>query len=125
MRFLDYAPILHISARSGERAPKVLETIDRIAESRRKRVPTPMLNRFIEAVTAANPPVSPGRKHVRILYAAQVGVAPPTFVLFTNVATTFHFSYERFLINQIRDSFGFAGTPIRLQVRRRGKQTRS
>jgi len=125
MRFLDYAPILHISARSGERAPKVLEMIDRIAESRRKRVPTPMLNRFIEAVTAANPPVSPGRKHVRILYAAQVGVAPPTFVLFTNVATTFHFSYERFLINQIRDSFGFAGTPIRLQVRRRGKQTRS
>jgi GTP-binding protein len=125
MRFLDYAPILHISALSGERAPKVLETIDRIAESRRKRVPTPMLNRFIEAVTAANPPVSPGRKHVRILYAAQVGVAPPTFVLFTNVATTFHFSYERFLINQIRESFGFAGTPIRLQVRRRGKQTRS
>jgi len=88
-------------------------------------VPTPMLNRFVEAVTAANPPVSPGRKHVRILYAAQVGVAPPTFVLFTNVATTFHFSYERFLINQIRDSFGFFGTPIRLQVRRRGKRSQA
>src|SRR5207249_9638209 len=116
MRFLDYAPILHISARTGERAPKVLETIDKIAESRRKRVPTPTLNRFVEAVTAANPPVSPGRKHVRILYAAQVGIAPPTFVLFTNVATTFHFSYERFLINQIRESFGFVGTPIRLHV---------
>jgi GTPase len=125
MRFLDYAPILHISARTGERAPKVLETIDRIAESRRKRVPTPMLNRFVEAVTAANPPVSPGRKHVRILYAAQVGIAPPTFVLFTNVATTFHFSYERYLINQIRDSFGFVGTPIRLQVRRRGKRSQT
>jgi GTP-binding protein len=125
MRFLDYAPILHISARTGERAPKVLETIDRIAESRRKRVPTPTLNRFVEAVTAANPPVSPGRKHVRILYAAQVGVAPPTFVLFTNVATTFHFSYERFLINQIRESFGFFGTPIRLQVRRRGKRSQA
>jgi len=125
MRFLDYAPILHISARTGERAPRVLETIDKIADSRRKRVPTPMLNRFVEAVTAANPPVSPGRKHVRILYAAQVGVAPPTFVLFTNVATTFHFSYERFLINQIRDSFGFFGTPIRLQVRRRGKRSQA
>jgi GTPase len=125
MRFLDYAPILHISARTGERAPKVLETIDRIAESRRKRVPTPTLNRFVEAVTAANPPVSPGRKHVRILYAAQVGVAPPTIVIFTNVATTFHFSYERFLINQIRESFGFVGTPIRLQVRRRGKRSQS
>jgi GTP-binding protein len=125
MRFLDYAPILHISARTGERAPKVLETIDKIAESRRKRVPTPTLNRFVEAITAANPPVSPGRKHVRILYAAQVGIAPPTFVLFTNVATTFHFSYERFLINQIRESFGFVGTPIRLQVRRRGKRSQA
>src|SRR5206468_12574877 len=101
MRFLDYAQILHISALTGERTPKVLETIDKIAEARRTRVATPALNKFVEAVTAANPPVSPGRKHVRILYAAQVGIAPPTFVLFTNVATTFHFSYERFLINQI------------------------
>ncbi len=91
MRFLDYAPILHISALTGERAPKVLETIDKIAAARRKRVPTPALNKFVEQVTAANPPVSPGRKHVRILYAAQIGVAPPSFVFFTNVATTFHF----------------------------------
>src|SRR5207247_978349 len=62
MRFLDYAPILHISALTGERAPKVLETIDKIAEARRTRIPTPALNRFVEAVTAANPPISPGRK---------------------------------------------------------------
>ena len=119
MRFLDYAPILHISALTGERAPKVLETIDMIAETRRTRVPTPALNKFVEAVTAANPPVSPGRRHVRILYAAQVGVAPPSFVFFTNVATTFHFSYQRFLINKLREEFGFVGTPIRIQVRRR------
>ena len=97
MRFLDYAPILHISALTGERIGKVLETIDKVAASRRKRIPTPALNKFVEEVTAANPPVSPGRKHVRILYAAQIGVAPPSFVFFTNVATTFHFSYERFL----------------------------
>jgi GTP-binding protein len=121
MRFLDYAPILHVSALTGERSTKVLETVDQVAEARRKRVPTPALNRFVEAVTAANPPVSPGRRHVRILYAAQIGVAPPSFVFFTNVATTFHFSYERFLINQLRDEFGFVGSPIRLQVRRRGK----
>src|SRR4051812_20805002 len=121
MRFLDYAPILHISALTGERAPKVLETIDKVAAARRKRVPTPALNKFLEEVTAANPPVSPGRRHVRILYAAQIGVAPPSFVFFTNVATTFHFSYERFLINQLRDQFGFIGTPIRVQVRRRKK----
>ncbi len=121
MRFLDYAPILHISALTGERAPKVLETIDKVAASRRQRVATPALNKFIETITAANPPVSPGRRHVRIMYAAQVGIAPPTFVFFTNVATTFHFSYERFLVNQLRAQFGFFGTPIRVQVRRRQK----
>jgi len=124
MRFLDYAPILHISALTGERLGKVLETIDRVAAVRRKRVPTPALNRFVEEVTAANPPVSPGRKHVRILYAAQIGVAPPSFVFFTNVATTFHFSYERFLVNQLRHKFGFLGSPIRIQVRRRAKKAR-
>ena len=121
MRFLDYAPILHISALTGDRAPKVLETIDKIAATRRQRVPTPALNKFLAAVTAANPPVSPGRKHVRIMYAAQVGIAPPSFVFFTNVATTFHFSYQRFLVNQLREKFGFVGTPIRVQVRRRAK----
>jgi len=119
MRFLDYAPILHISALTGERAAKVIETIDTIAAARRVRIPTPALNKWLEEITAANPPVSPGRKHVRILYAAQIGVAPPSFVFFTNVATTFHFSYERFLINQLRQKFGFVGSPIRVQVRRR------
>jgi GTP-binding protein len=121
MKFLEYAPILHISAATGERTPKVLETIDKVAEARTKRIPTGELNRFIQTVTAAHPPASPGRQHVRILYATQKGVAPPTFVLFTNVATDFHFSYERFLVNQLRESFGFIGTPIRLQVRRRQK----
>jgi len=121
MRFLDYAPILHVSAATGERAPKIIETIDSIGEGRRQRIPTPKLNKFLEEVTAANPPISPGRKHVRIMYGAQIGVAPPSFVFFTNVATTFHFSYERFLLNQLREKFGFAGTPIRLQVRRRKK----
>jgi GTP-binding protein len=124
MRFLDYAPILHVSALTGERSGKVIETIDKVAASRRTRVPTPALNRFVESVTAANPPVSPGRRHVRILYAAQIGVAPPSFVFFTNVATTFHFSYERFLVNQLREEFGFFGTPIRVQVRRREKKGR-
>ena len=122
MRFLDYAPILHVSAVTGERAPKIIETIDQVGEARRKKIPTPALNKFIASVTAANPPASPGRKHVRILYAAQIGVAPPSFVLFTNVATEFHFSYERFLINKIREEFGFLGTPIRIQVRRRNKK---
>ena len=122
MRFLDYAPILHISALTGERAGRVLETIDKVAAARRTRVPTPALNRFVAEVTAANPPVSPDRAHVRILYAAQVGVSPPSFVFFTNVATTFHFSYQRFLVNKLRERFGFVGSPIRIQVRRRSKE---
>jgi len=121
VKFLDYAPILHLSALTGERTPKLLEAIDRIAESRLRRIPTGELNRFVQAVTAVHPPASPGRREVRILYAAQIGVEPPEFVFFTNVATSFHFSYERFLINKLRESFGLEGTPIRIQVRRRAK----
>ena len=125
LKFLDYASVLHISAATGERTPKLLEAIDRVADARQKRVATPELNRFVQAVTAVHPPASPGRRQVRVLYAAQTGVAPPTFVFFTNVATAFHFSYERFLVNQIRDAFGFAGSPIRIQVRRRGGKERT
>jgi GTP-binding protein len=121
VKFLDYAPLLHLSALTGERTPKLLETIDRVAELRNRRIPTSELNRFVQAVTAVHPPASPGRREVRILYAAQTGVAPPTFVFFTNVATSFHFSYERFLVNRLRESFGLSGTPIRLHVRRREK----
>jgi GTP-binding protein len=121
LKFLDYAPVLHISALTGERTPKLLETIDRVAESRMRRIPTAELNRFVQAVTAVHPPASPGKREVRILYAAQTSVAPPTFVFFTNVATSFHFSYERFLANRLRESFGLMGTPIRLKVRRREK----
>ncbi len=125
LKFLDYAPVLHISARTGERTAKLLETIDKVAEARRRRVPTGELNRFVEAVTAAHPPASPGRKQVRVLYAAQVSAAPPVFVFFTNVATTFHFSYERFLVNRLREEFGFLGTPIRLEVRARARPRRA
>jgi GTP-binding protein len=121
IKFLEYVPILHISAASGERTGKVLEGIDKVAEARVRRIPTGELNRFIQAVTAVHPPASPGRRQVRILYAAQTAVAPPTFVFFTNVATEFHFSYQRFLMNRLRESFGLEGTPIRIHVRRREK----
>ena len=121
LKFLDYAPVLHLSALTGERTPKLLETIDKVGEARNRRIPTAELNRFVQAVTAVHPPASPGRREVRILYAAQTAVAPPTFVFFTNVATSFHFSYERFLVNRLRESFGLAGTPVRLHVRRREK----
>jgi len=121
LKFLDYAPILHISAKSGERTAKLLETIDKVAAARRVRVPTPELNRFVDEITTAHPPVSPGHRHVRVLYAAQTGVAPPTFVLFTNVATKFHFSYQRFLENRLREAYGFVGSPLKLVVRKRSR----
>jgi GTP-binding protein len=125
LKFLEFAPLLHLSALTGERTPKLLEAVDRVAAARKRRIPTPELNRFLEETTAAHPPVSTARREVRILYGVQTGVVPPTFVLFTNVATEFHFSYERFLINRLRDAFGFEGTPIRLTVRRRARSTRA
>ena len=124
LRFLDYAPVLHISAATGERTPKLLEMIDRVAASRTKRIKTAELNAFVKKITDAHSPASPGRSHVRVLYAAQTAVAPPTFVFFTNVATAFHFSYERFLVNQIREEFGFLGSPIRVHVRKRSREGR-
>lgn len=124
LKFLDYAPVLHVSAATGERTPKLLEAIDRVATARATRVKTPALNAFVKRITEAHPPASPGRGQVRVLYAAQTAVAPPTFVLFTNIATSFHFSYERFLLNQLRKEFGFEGTPLRIHVRRRHREAR-
>jgi GTP-binding protein len=122
LKFVEYAPILHLSALTGERTPKLLEAIDRVATARQKRVGTGELNRFLEVVTSRHPPASKARREVRILYGAQVGTAPPSFVMFTNVAAELHFSYERFLVNQIRESFGFEGTPIRIAVRKRSRK---
>jgi GTP-binding protein len=119
LKFLDYAPIVHLSALTGERTPRLLEVVDTVLQERGRRIPTPELNRFLQAVTAEHPIPSPGKKAVRILYGAQIGVAPPTFALFMNVAVDLHFSYERFLKNRLREAFGFLGAPIRLQVRRK------
>ncbi|MGH9256605.1 MAG: ribosome biogenesis GTPase Der [Vicinamibacterales bacterium] len=122
VKFLDYAPVLHVSAVTGERTPRLLEAIDRVAAARTMRVKTPELNACLKQASSAHLPPSRGRTQTRILYAVQTGIAPPTFVIFTNVATEFHFSYERFLVNRIRESFGFEGTPIRLHVRRRRRK---
>ena len=92
LKFLDFAPILHISAKTGERTLKLLEAIEKVSAARAQRVTTSALNRFIESITALHPPVGTGQRNIRILFAAQTGVAPPSFVLFTNVATKLHFS---------------------------------
>ena len=125
LKFADYAPVIHTSALTGERAPTLLDTLHRVAEARRHRVSTGELNRLMEAVTAAHPPPRKGRRDVRILYAAQTGTAPPSFVFFTSAGAKFHFSYERFLTNRLREAFGFVGTPIRLRVRRRQRSVKS
>lgn len=119
LKFVDYAPILHISAATGERTHKVIEAVDRVAAASRTRVATGALNRFLERVTSAHPPVASTRRNVRVMYAAQTGVAPPQFVLFTNAPAKLHFSYERFLENQLREEYGFEGTPIRIVTRAR------
>jgi GTP-binding protein len=124
LKFLEYAPVVHLSALTGERTGKLLEAVDRVAAARQRRVPTSALNAFLQAVTATHAPTSKSRREVRILYGVQTGVAPPAFVLFTNVASELHFSYERYLMNRLRESFGFEGTPIRLTVRRRERARR-
>jgi GTP-binding protein len=119
LKFLDFAPILHISAATGERTPKLLEMVDKVAAATRTRVPTGELNRFFERITTQAPPVTSSKRNVRVMYASQTSVAPPTFVLFTNAQVKLHFSYERFLENRLRESYGFEGSPIRIQVRGR------
>jgi GTP-binding protein len=119
LKFLDYAPIVRMSALTGDRTAKLLEVVDRVAAERLHKVTTSELNRFLETVTSAHRPASKMRHEVRILYGVQTGVAPPSFLLFTNVASELHFSYERYLANQLRAHFGFEGAPIRLTFRRR------
>ena len=121
LKFLEYAPIVHVSALTGDRTDRLLQVVDRVGQARAKRVSTSELNRFLERVTAAHTPASKSRREVRILYGAQTSTAPPSFVLFTNVVSELHFSYERYLVNQLRKTFGFEGTPIRLTVRRRNR----
>jgi GTP-binding protein len=119
LKFLEYAPIVRMSALTGDRTAKLLEVVDRVAAQRLRKVTTSELNRFIETATSAHKPASKMRREVRILYGVQTGVAPPSFLFFTNVASELHFSYERYLANQLREHFGFEGAPIRLTFRRR------
>jgi GTPase len=124
LKFLDYAPIVHISAVTGERTPKLLEVVDRVSNASRTRVSTGELNRFIEKLTTSSPPVTSTKRNVRVMYASQVGVAPPTIVLFTNSPAKLHFSYERFIENRLRESYDFFGNPIRIQLRGRRNERR-
>jgi GTP-binding protein len=118
LKFLNYAPIVFVSAQSGKGTEKIFPLLEEVATERRKRVTTSQMNRFIERVDFERASV-PMRQRVKILYMTQASVAPPTFVLFTNRAVKLHFSYQRFLENQIRAAFGFVGTPIWIKNRAR------
>ena len=120
LAYMPYAPVLFISALTGQRVDKLYGLIAEVYEQNHKRIPTGQLNSILaEATARVQPPTDKGRR-LKIYYVTQAGVTPPTFVFFCNDARLFHFSYQRYLENQIREVFGLTGTPVRIVVRQRG-----
>jgi GTP-binding protein len=121
MKFLDYAPIIFVSASEGKNVDEVFKKVELVARERRKRVSTGAMNRFLDKIDFQRASV-PMKKRVKIYYMTQAAVAPPTFVLFTDRDVKLHFSYERFLANEIRGTFKFIGSPIWFKVKARNKK---
>ena len=122
LAYMPYAPILFISAKTGQRLPKLFEFINYVNEQAALRISTGMLNDILsEAITRVPPPTDRGRR-LKIYYMTQVDVRPPKFVIFCNEAELFHFSYQRYIENQLREVFGFNGTPIRFVIRQKGDE---
>lgn len=122
LAFMNYVPFLFISAKSGQRVNKVLELVEEVYAQSTRRISTGTLNDVVnEAVSMSEPPTQNGRR-LKLFYATQVAVQPPTFVIFVNDSTLVHFSYERYLDNYFRKTFGFTGTPIRILFRNRSKE---
>ena len=119
--FLQYAPMIFVSAMTKQRVHKLIDMINFGVEQNNLRISTSVLNEVIRDAVQLNPPPSDKGKRLKIYYATQSGVCPPTFVLFVNEPEIMHFSYERFLENKIRENFGFEGTPIRIVVRKRSE----
>ncbi|MDD4476222.1 MAG: ribosome biogenesis GTPase Der [Eubacteriales bacterium] len=122
LAYMTYAPIIFVSAKTGQRTQKLYEMINKVYESSNKRITTGMLNDVLnDAMAKVQPPTDKGRR-LKIYYMTQTSVAPPTFVCFCNEPQLFHFSYQRYIENTIRETFGFEGTPIKLIVKGRGEQ---
>ncbi|HYE84126.1 MAG TPA: ribosome biogenesis GTPase Der [Clostridia bacterium] len=117
--FMDYAPMLFISALTGQRVNKVIELINHVSNQHAMRISTGMLNDIVNEAVLMNQPAISGGRRLKIYYATQVSVKPPTFALFVNEPSLMHFSYQRYLENQIRKAFSFEGTPIRFLLRKR------
>ncbi|MFZ0617998.1 MAG: ribosome biogenesis GTPase Der [Candidatus Acidiferrales bacterium] len=124
LKFLSYAPIVFLSAKTGAGVQRLFETIDRVAQARQRRISTGELNRWLANVDLERG-TSPASREVKIFYVTQATTAPPTFVLFTNQTKPLHFSYQRFLENRLREAFNFDGTPIRFnqRLKKRAKRT--
>ncbi|BAE84040.1 ribosome biogenesis GTPase Der [Desulfitobacterium hafniense] len=120
--FMQYAPTLFISAKTGQRVTKLLDLVDFVAEQNSTRVATATLNTLVREWVHLNPPPTDKGRRLKVLYATQVGVKPPTFVFFVNDHELMHFSYRRYLENQLRSSFGFEGSPIRMIVRQKDEE---
>ena len=119
LSFMQYAEIVFISAKTGQRIPKLFETIDMVNENHCMRVATGVLNEIMtRAVAMQQPPTDKG-KRLKLFYITQVSVKPPTFVIFVNDKEMMHFSYTRYIENQIRETFGFKGTPLHFIIRER------
>ncbi len=119
LSFMDYAPVILISARTGQRLPRVLETVDAVAEQFSKRIATPDLNNLFRDAVAINPPPTSRGKRLRIYYATQAASRPPTFLLYVNHPDLLYYTYRRYLENRLREAYGFAGTPVRLVAKER------
>ena len=119
LSFMPYAPIVFISAMTGQRCAKIYPLVDTVLENRERRIPTGVLNEFVAEATALTAPPTDKGKRLKIVYATQVGPGPPTFVFFVNDKELMHFSYQRYLENRIRESFDFDGTSIRFLIRER------
>jgi GTP-binding protein len=124
LKFLSYAPIVFLSAKTGERAGKLFPLIDQCAAARRRKISTPALNNWLKDEVDLQRGTTPKARPVRIYYMTQAKIAPPTFVIFTNQKEPLHFSYQRFLENQLRAKFDFVGTPIRFVQRLRKRERR-
>lgn len=122
LRFLDYVPVLYISAKTGWRVHQVLPTALDVREDRFKRIPTGELNRWLQDAVARHAPPSKAGKRLKFFYVTQADVNPPTFVFFVNDSKLMHFSYERFLENQMRERYRFLGTPLRFSFRGRQRE---
>ncbi len=119
LKFLDYVPVLFVSAKTGQRVNQLIPTALRVREERYQRIRTSALNRLVRDALGRHSPPSRAGKRLKILYASQVATAPPTFLFHVNDRTLMHFSYQRYLENQIREKYGFQGTPLRMKFRNR------